>query len=873
MAIFDPAPDIPRNDDITVDVNDSMEDGLTLSPDELRSILKLKSQNNFSEFPENRTLGLGGTGAVFAVQDPQLNRMVAMKVLRPKHRNEIRYLDGLIREARITAQIDHPNIIPVYQIGILNDAGAYFSMKLVEGENLRSVLKKLEAGDEEYIERYSLNTLLDIFISICNAISFAHSKGILHRDLKSSNIMLGAFGETLVMDWGMAKYRVERDSAEYGQKIDLSSEIAEQVSEENITQFDTMDGCLHGTPAFMAPEQAMGLNDEVDERTDIYGLGAILYCMLTWERSPFDPDLSVNQILKLASSGEVVRPRKRAPKRKIPFELEAICRKAMAKNQEDRYLTVAELISDIRAFRELRPVVAFSKRRPYKWAKYIHRNPMILNGAIVFLFGVIGVLMVLAVSFQMRGRSILEVAEKSISSTHVMLGELTNLTNKYNSQLLNPDISDEDLTRIATEQEELLLEVESRYQIALETLSQVEGTGAYPDKVADYRLEILENLLEYYLKSGKNQQAVRSLVLNTASRYPDLMLQMNDEVPDLMERVNKVVTGVQSITINQEYEDDEFKLFMINPVANQKSSREGFIRFESSNNQLDKSSDLVQLRTGDYLISLTSKEGQRFNYPIRVRPNVEQNVLLTRPKYIPDGMVYIPAGEFMFGTEVGMDGYRKATLPDYFIGKNEVTFGEYLKFWQGLESENMRELYNPVFKHNALDREFHSVFNDDGTINYPYSKEMPVTGISLDATRAYCRWLSEELGMVVRLPNALEWEKAARGVDGRRYVWGNNFMADFSLSADNPLCVWYPNGSRVGAFPDDISIYGVEDMGGNVREFIQPTSLTGTTSPVRGGSFRTDKNYLNTYHQSTSLGLEDDVGFRILMERDKRKEI
>ena len=267
----EPGKKVRFDEDATLNVEAAVEHiERQLSPDELRNILDLKQPDQFGDFSENSTIGVGGIGAVFAVHDSQFNRLVALKVLRPAYRNDSKDIDNFVREARITAQIDHPNVVPVHQLGVLKDAGAYFTMKLVEGENLRVILKKLESGEPEYLKKYTLSHLLDIFLAVCNGVSFAHSKGIIHRDLKPGNVMVGSYGEVLVMDWGLAKYRADQDSATTGQKIDLNSEIFQAVDNDVKTQFDTIAGTLHGTPAFMAPEQARRNSEEIDQRTHIY---------------------------------------------------------------------------------------------------------------------------------------------------------------------------------------------------------------------------------------------------------------------------------------------------------------------------------------------------------------------------------------------------------------------------------------------------------------------------------------------------------------------------------------------------------------------------------------------------------------------------
>jgi hypothetical protein len=238
--------------------------------------------------------------SVRRAHDQHASRDVAMALLQ-SGKLQPRYVRRFLREARVTAALEHPNIVPVHEIGLDSAGQPYFTMKLLGGETLHAILKKLEAGDPEYRRRYALPRLLQIFVGACNAVAFAHSRGVVHLDLKPANIQVGGFGEVLVLDWGLAKV-LDRPDA--------------MVLPEELRVVHT-DGVVRGTPGYMSPEQTRGEYSQLDERTDVYALGIIL-----------------NQL--------VTGP--------MPPALRAVADKARAEKPADRYQTVRDLTREINAF-------------------------------------------------------------------------------------------------------------------------------------------------------------------------------------------------------------------------------------------------------------------------------------------------------------------------------------------------------------------------------------------------------------------------------------------------------------------------------------------------------------------------------------------
>ena len=260
-------------------------------------------------------LGQGGMGGVYRVEDSILGRQVAMKVVAvPDSTSSL--ADRLLREAQIIARLEHPGIVPVHDVGTLPDGRVFYTMKLVQGKRL----------DAHAAELGTIPERLRLVQKVCDAVSFAHARGVLHRDLKPQNVMVGPFGEVLLMDWGLSKIIREQEAT----RPSDSSPILSSVS----IQDGTSHGSVLGTPGYMSPEQERGDNTAIDERSDVFSLGAILQFLAT--------DLA-------HSANPVARPR----------ALTAIIKKATAVQPSNRYQDVADLSSDLSAYLDGLPVQAY----------------------------------------------------------------------------------------------------------------------------------------------------------------------------------------------------------------------------------------------------------------------------------------------------------------------------------------------------------------------------------------------------------------------------------------------------------------------------------------------------------------------------------
>ncbi|MHC5081134.1 MAG: serine/threonine protein kinase, partial [Planctomycetota bacterium] len=343
---------------------------------------KSASKEHLGPYEIKGEIGRGGMGAVVEAEDLELRREVAVKVLLPTARDDEAVEARFVEEAQVQGQLEHPNVCPVHGIGRDRDGSPYFAMKRVRGKALDNVIEDYHEKGEPTLSR-----LIEIFLKVCDAMGFAHSRSVIHRDLKPANVMVGEFGEVLVMDWGLAKIAGREDTRE--KQLTVKTDRSEGESGSLMT----LDGAVLGTPAYMPPEQADGKIQKMNERSDIYSLGAILYEILAGV-PPFSGD--PYKVLYKVIEGEVLPPsRQEGLGHPVPRELEAVVLKAMAKRQGDRYANVKELRLDILAWTEGRTLQAMKYSSLEIAAKWVIRNKAIsavIGVAALAALAVIGVL-------------------------------------------------------------------------------------------------------------------------------------------------------------------------------------------------------------------------------------------------------------------------------------------------------------------------------------------------------------------------------------------------------------------------------------------------------------------------------------------------
>ena len=371
-------------------------------------------------------LARGGMGVIHRVFDRDARRRLALKVMlgsgaAPASGDTPDVADAslgrFLEEAQVTSQLDHPGIVPVHEIGVDETEQVYFTMKLVKGDDLRTVFDRVaDPNDDEWTTTRALNVML----RVCEAMAYAHTKGVIHRDLKPGNVMVGKFGEAYVMDWGLAKVLGQEDAHDLRFKFDSTSimktDRKDAAAEAPDTPLLTMDGDVVGTPAYMPPEQAEGRTELLGPPADVYAVGAMLYHLVAGHMPYVKPGakVSARTILGLVLNGPPASLTEKV--RATPTELIAIVEKAMAREIVDRYSDMTALARDLRAFLENRVVAAYEAGAWAELRKWVARNRVLTSTAVGSLI-IVAALGIWS-NFTIRGERAVAQSERDRADEH-----------------------------------------------------------------------------------------------------------------------------------------------------------------------------------------------------------------------------------------------------------------------------------------------------------------------------------------------------------------------------------------------------------------------------------------------------------------------
>ncbi len=340
-----------------------------------------------SRYEPLRTIGEGGMGEVVLVRDHDIGRQVAVKRLKASA-NERSAVLRFAEEVRTVGLLEHPGIVPIHDVGVDEAGQHYLVMKYVEGETLENIIERIRDRDPETLARYPHSDRAALFLSLLKALRYAHQKGVLHRDLKPANVMIGKFGEVMLMDWGIAK-RSQREASDVASTED-------DVTPDPDRLVQTAAGSLLGTPMYMSPEQAMGRKGELDARSDIYSASLLFLELMTGEH-PYASKRNLQELilaqLKEPVGHDVIR--KLAAPAGMPMEYAYVIQRGLEKDPANRYASVEEMENELRAIASgkcaIRCHVTFGKRAGQEALGWIDRHPLaytvIFFGSMIALLG------------------------------------------------------------------------------------------------------------------------------------------------------------------------------------------------------------------------------------------------------------------------------------------------------------------------------------------------------------------------------------------------------------------------------------------------------------------------------------------------------
>jgi len=720
------------------------------------------------KFRVEMLIGRGGMGEVHVVSDEDLKRQVAMKVMRDDIAAGREQRLAFVAEAQATSQLEHPGIPPVHDIGLTPDGRLYFTMKLVQGRTLAEVIHDLALKRREVQREYNLHKLVSILETICETMHFAHERGVIHRDLKPENVMLGDYGEVHVMDWGLAHVEAE---------VDEDVEDAEYVATARIgSGTETQHGEVKGTPAYMSPEQLRGQTALLDERSDIYALGCLLYEILT-----FHPafEAHAKDLVPRKFAGEFVDVAERNPRRKVPEPLAEVCRKAMATAPQRRYGSAREMGDALRTWLDGRG----ERARRHQEAE----------------------------ALAAKGREALVEYLR-------LKGEVSNAERAADEEAAKvrpwQSVAEKDALLAAQDRLESL-DTEAALAFA-ETTRLLDAALTQEADNATARgalAELWKSRLQEAERSGDKADATHALA--TLRRYDDGTLAAFIQGDGAL-TVTSRPTGVEVVI--QRLED-----------------RRGMLTPGEERSLGTTPLDAVPLPMGSYLCVVRHEGFPDVRYPVHVArgQHWQGEVRLRSQDEIGEGFVYVPGGPMIYGE--GKDT-KTIEVGDFAIQRLPVTFGDYAEFLAAVDAEDGIEAAAERLPRTDTSDGAYMKRGEDGlygpaddliegaalafcqeAFGEGFEARLPVFAITWDDAVAYCAWKTETTGKAWRLPTEQEREKAARGVDGRRFPWGD--LEDASLAKCRESREHSTQPEPVGAFKTAVSVYGMADAAGGMWDW------------------------------------------------------
>jgi serine/threonine protein kinase/formylglycine-generating enzyme required for sulfatase activity len=708
-------------------------------------------------------LGAGGVGLVTSALDRTIGRTVAVKTLKQGLQSEPNVARRFIDEAHVTAQLEHPNIVPVYDMGWLPDGQPYYTMRIVKRQSLRDVLIRPELRAQ-----WPLVRLLGAFLQVSRGLAYAHASGILHNDIKPENVLLGDFGEVYLADWGLAHAM-----------RDVTLEIPSRRPGALPPQTNGTSSQTSGTPGYVAPE-VLRHETDVDLRADLFALGVVLYELLTGVH-PFDVGGGAPAMILASVDRTPKRPRDIVPS--CPLLLEDLCLKMLSKDKTDRPRSADLVAEEIEAFLE------GAKERERRRAE--------------------------AMTLCERAQEPVQRFQH-LETDRQRLGELARQTLK---QVKGWESVERKRAGWALEDRSAEAERESGRALA-------EAIELYT-KALGYDAECAEahrGLADLYW--GRARQA-------EAERRPPVQIYYEALVTDHDQgRYAALLRADASLSLTTNPPGAHVTVY--------RYAGRDRVLVATDERYLGRTPiDGVRLDPGSYLVLIKAAGYRDVRYPVLLTRGAQHSaeVNLYTSDEIGEDFVYVPGGSLVIGGDVDAIEplpRQEASVQDFAIARFPVTMREYCAYLDHLHATDpaLSEKRAPhdlrgsegywVERHDGRWEPKAIIIEGDARRMFPEGRghEWSVPAVLVDwfDAVAYCRWRGTRDGAEVRLPTEAEWEKAARGTDGRVFPWGDHFDPTFCHMRESRSYAQQPE--PIGTFPTDESPYGARDMAGGVREWV-----------------------------------------------------
>jgi eukaryotic-like serine/threonine-protein kinase len=817
----------------------------TLRPDASESSLEA------SKYETVGKLGQGGGGQVLKVLDRDLRREVAMKMLLPQHREgggiPEDVLLRFIKEAQATGQLEHPNIVPVHDLGVDGEGHIYFTLKYAQGDSLKDVIRGRRDdlfNDErrKFRDLFSPMQMVEVLIGICQGVAYAHSKGIIHRDLKPENVMMGRFGEVLVMDWGLAKALGKN-----ALPMEQTESVADLSSPDGEAS-QTMEGSIAGTPAYMSPEQAAGKISELNERTDIYSLGAMLYEILSGH-PPYKGTSALDVVKQVLTAPPPSLSSGTYGFRPIPRELKSICEKAMERDPGMRYASVQAMRDDLQNYLLQRPVSACPDTPMQKAAKFYRRNKNLVATAVGSTAAVLAIgLVVWLGAHYWNVRTHIKAAEGALKMARNPQANPAKIadSNPYKQESLA--------------QAQFVVAKQQRANISLAINELLKALDASPGNKRA-RLLMAESYMELWrlALAEKNPELMRA---NRAEleRYSPPPSPFSDELNgfgtvevavepadaeiylytfETLRATDKQGNALPPRLIPVPFDlemqkpDDRFMLLERNRAATEENVLPGthsIFRLEqiTASRAGTGNVSLSGLPPGSYMLLLFARGRETTRVPFNLdrRGKTTLRVEMPRPEAIPAGFFYIAGGDAIVGGEGANSVPRRVHhLAPFLMYHDEINIGDYgdflhdlTKTGHGAEAKTRlpRDFGKPLATLSAAGE----LLPADSSADPVKFQKTAVRGISYNDAIAYVAWRSQRDHLVYRLPKEWEWESSCRGADGRKYSWGDSPAKNLAIILQG----YGDSGSNISWKWEDYkdeSPWGIHNLAGGVAEWTQ----------------------------------------------------